>query len=103
MTDKILLWDVYEVRSEKSLLNGVMLRGRIRKLGLEKEFNVLAENTEDVDNGLRFAVLSDVDKDTVAYYLKSIIDDVVINKVFDKCPNPILSKLKVNVESRYTL
>jgi hypothetical protein len=103
MTDTLLLWNVYEISSEKSSLNGVMLRGRIRRLGLEKNFNVLAENTEDAENGVRFAVLNDQDKETVVAYLKTIIDDVEVNKVLGDCPNPVLSKLKVNIESRYTL
>ncbi len=103
MTNKLLLWSVYEISSEKSSLNGVMLRGRIRKLGLEKGFNVLAENTEDTKNGVRFAVLNDQDKEAVIDYLEKIIDDVVINIVFKECPNPVLSKLKVNIKSRYSL
>jgi hypothetical protein len=99
----LLLWNVYEISSESSSLNGVMLRGRIRKLGIEKGFNVLAENTEDATNGVRFAVLNDRDKETVDVYLKETIDDVKIGVVIEKCPNPVLSKLKVNVESRYDL
>lgn len=92
-----------KISSVKSSLNGVMLRGRIRKLGIEKEFNVLAENTEDVQNGVRFAVPNDDDAETVVDYLKTIIDHVVVSKVLEGCPSPILSKLKVNIESRYTL
>lgn len=103
MKAKLLLWDVYEISSENSSLNGVMLRGRIRKLGIEKGFNVLAENTEDVANGVRFAVLNDQDKETVVEYLKKIIDDIKISTVLERCSNPVLSKLKVNIESRYYL
>lgn len=80
-----------------------MLRGRIRKLGIEKGFNVLAENTYDATNGVRFAVLNDQDKEVVNIYLKKIINDVKVNIVIEKCPNPVLSKLKVNIESRYSL
>jgi len=94
---------VYEISSEKSSLNGVMLRGRIRKLGLEKEFNVLVENTEDTENGVRFAVLHEDDAETVIQYLKSIVDDVVVHKVLEDCPNPVISKLKVNNEARYSV
>lgn len=98
-----MLWNVFEASSEKSSLNGVMLRGRIRKLGIEKNFNVLAENTEDTSNGVRFAVLNKQDKEIVSDYLRSIIDDVKITVVRENCPNPVLSKLKVNIESRYNL
>ena len=103
MIKSLLLWNVYEISSEGSSLNGVMLRGRIRKLGIEKGFNVLAENTEDTINGVRFAVLNEQDKETVDAYLKKLIDDVKIVIVIEKCPNPVLSKLKVNIESRYSL
>jgi len=103
MNKSLLLWTVYEVSSEKSSLNGVMLRGRIRKLGIEKDFDVLVENTEDYTGGVRFAVLNEQDKETVDAYLKKIIDDVKISLVLEKCPNPVLSKLKVNLESRYNL
>jgi hypothetical protein len=103
MNEELLFWDVYEISSEKSSLNGVMLRGRIRKLGIEKKFNVLVENTEDTKNGVRFAVIGGQDKEIVAQYLKEIITDVKISRVLEKCPNPVLSKLKVNTESRYSL
>jgi hypothetical protein len=103
MKQQLLLWDVYEISSDNSSLNGVMLRGRIRKLGVEKGFNVLAENTEDIANGVRFAVLNNQDKETVVEYLRKVIDDVKISTVLEKCSNPVLSKLKVNIESRYSL
>lgn len=101
--NKLLLWDVYEISSRTSSLNGVMLRGRIRKLAIEKEFNVLVENAEDTQNSVRFAVLDGRSKDRVEDYLEDIITDVKIRLVQEKCPNPVLSKLKVNVESRYEL
>ncbi len=103
MADRLLLWDVYEISSEKSSLNGVMLRGRIRKLGIVHGFNVLVENTEDVPNRVRFAVLNSQDKELVVTYLISIVDDVRVSVVVEKCVNPVLSKVKVNVESRYEL
>lgn len=103
MLGKILLWNIYEISSPSVSLTGVMLRGRVRKLGLEKGFNVLVENTEDVENGVRFAVLNENDKEIIISYLKTIIDNVVVRKVLENCPNPVLSKLKVNAESRYTL
>ena len=53
----LLKWQLYEISSDSSSLNGVMLRGRIRKFGLENNINVLAENTEDAENGVRFATL----------------------------------------------
>ena len=69
----------------------------------KKGFNVLAENTEDIANGVRFAVLNSQDKEIVVEYLKKVIDNVKISLVLEKCSNPVLSKLKVNIESRYSL
>lgn len=103
MDENLLLWDVYEISSKSKSLNGVMLRGRIRKLGVESGFNVLAENSSDYENGVRFAVLNENSYERVSDYLKQIISDVEIKKVLEKCPNPVLSKMQVNSEERYTL
>jgi hypothetical protein len=103
MNGKILLWDVYEISSSKLSLNGVMLRGRIRKLGIENNFDVLAENTEDKENGVRFAVLNEGGASIIKKYLEQIIVDVAVDSVLHQVQNPVLSKLKVNDESRYIL
>jgi hypothetical protein len=103
MSKSLLLWQIYEVTSDGSSLNGVMLRGRIRKFGLENSINVLAENTEDTDNTVRFAVLTDEDANRIKKYLVSILSDLQIESKFIDIPNPVLSKLKVNIESRCEL
>lgn len=100
---KLLYWDIYEISTKTSAINGVMLRGRIRKLGLEKQFNVIAENTEDKDNGVRFAVLEESSAGQVVEYIESILEDATITLISEGMPNPILSKMKVNQESRYEL
>jgi hypothetical protein len=100
--EKILLWDIYEVTA-KTALNGVMLRGRIRKLGIENGFNVLAENTEDMENGVRFAVLEKESATKVIDYLNEVITDASVSLVLESVQNPNLSKLKVNSTDRYTL
>lgn len=99
----LLTWNIYEISAANSSLNGVMLRGRIRKLGIEQGFNVLAENTEDKENGVRFAVLSDSDAETVTAYLHTILSDVSVARIDTNVQNPVLSKCKVNDASRYTL
>jgi len=99
----LIKWDIYEVTSKRSSLNGVMLRGRIRKLGIHENINVIVENTEDIENGVRFAVTNGSDAEAIINYLKSIIEDLKIELVLNKTPNPVLSKLKVNIDSRYTL
>lgn len=103
MNNEVLLWHIYEITSSQSSLNGVMLRGRIRKLGIENGFNVFAENTTDVQNGVRFAVLNEADANIIKEYLRSNMDDILVTMVAQQIPNPVLSKLKVNDESRYTL
>ncbi len=103
MANEIIKWNIYEISSKGNSLNGVMLRGRIRKLGIEKNFNVLAENTEDVPNGVRFAVMKEGDAKLVSDYIRSVIDTAVIELRLQDTINPVLSKLKVNIESRYKL
>lgn len=103
MTHRLLLWDIYEITTDGESVNGVMLRGRIRKLGIEKGFNVIAENTTDVSNGVRFAVLSQADGETVSRYVESVVKDCSIAKIADSVVNPILSKMKVNIVERYEL
>lgn len=59
-----ILWTIYEIKTDGESVNG----GRIRKLGLEKGFNVLVENTSDVENGVRFVVVDDDDAQTISNY-----------------------------------
>jgi hypothetical protein len=99
---KLIKWHIYEISSSESV-NGVMLRGRIRKLGIEEGFNLLAENTEDIPNRLRFAVIEKSDAEKVINYLRKILSDVDIQHVMDDVENPILSKMKVNIAERYKL
>ena len=99
----MISWQIYELTSEQDSLNGVMLRGRIRKFGIENDIDVLAENTEDQENGVRFAVQSNDEAERITQYLRSIIADVAVELVLRDVQNPVLSKMKVNDESRYTL
>jgi len=61
MTSKLIYWDIYEIQTKETPIRGVMLRGRIRKLYLEKERNVLVENTQDKEKSVRFAIPSKED------------------------------------------
>ncbi|HSE60975.1 MAG TPA: hypothetical protein VLA88_01615 [Candidatus Saccharimonadales bacterium] len=104
MADSELLnWHIYEITTQNTEIHGVMLRGRIRKLGLEQGFNVLCENATDKEHCVRFAVLSSKDAENITDYLKSIISDLSVEWVAESVHNPVLSKLKVNKEERYTL
>jgi hypothetical protein len=100
---ELLSWDIYEITTEKTSINGVMLRGRIRKLWLEKGINVLAENTQDIEASVRFAILHWEDATLVIDYLRSTIKDATVKLVLEWVKNPVLSKLKINKEERYTL
>ncbi|MCD8494670.1 MAG: hypothetical protein LRY46_00905 [Candidatus Pacebacteria bacterium] len=88
------LYTIYEIYSPTQPLHGVMFRGRIRKLCIEKNINVLVENAEDKDNVVRFAVLDPRDAIDITDYVMSITPDAEISLCLERVPNPILSKLK---------
>ena len=67
---ELLGWNVYEISARESSLNGVMLRGRIRKYGLENSINVLTENTEDMENGVRYATLTHEEGEQISVYVR---------------------------------
>lgn len=100
---KILNWDIYEITTKGSLIKGVMLRGRIRKYSLENEFALLTENASDQENTVRFGLLSGEKPDEVITFAKSLIPDAEIVLIQEKIPNPVLSKMKVNKQERYTI
>lgn len=99
----LITWDIYEIRTAKTEIHGIMLRGRIRKFGLQNKRNVLCENASDTENCVRFALLHGESPDDFTDYLKSIIPDVEVTLAATNLANPVLSKLKVNKEERYTL
>lgn len=101
--DNLLRWNIYDIKATTSSLNGVMLRGKIRKLGIEKKLNVIVENTEDRQNGVRFAVLAQADADIIKNYLSTVANDITVELIDEGVLNPVLSKMKVNIESRYEL
>lgn len=103
MMKELLYRDIYDIAADQTSLNGVMLRGRLRKLSLEYAQNILLENTSDRDNGIRFALLAGESSTHIKSYLHSLADDIHIKLIQEKVPNPVLSKLKINQEERYTL
>lgn len=103
MNKKLFGWDIYEIKTKSTPINGVMLRGRIRKFCLEKGRNVLAENTQDIEKSVRFAIPVGDEPKEIVEYLHKILPDATVKLVLEKIPNPVLSKLKVNKEERYTL
>lgn len=99
----MLYWDIYEVTSHTHSLHGVMLRGRIRKFALVNEIDLLVENTKDIENAVRFAVIAGEEIENVKKYLETTLADVSVKLVLESVKNPVLSKLKINQEERYTL
>lgn len=100
---ELIFWDIYDIASETTPITGVMLRGRIRKFCLDHSRNVLVENTQDVDGQVRFAIPEGESVKEIAEYVTEIIAGAAVTLVRSSVPNPVLSKLKVNIESRYTL
>jgi hypothetical protein len=98
-----LLWNIYEIESNVETLHGVMLRGRIRKFAIENNITCLAENASDKENTIRFALLDRIDPLTTIEFIKKIIPDTSVKLVLESVENPVLSKLKVNDISRYSL
>lgn len=98
---ELLAWDIYEISSSASLQN-VMLRGRLRKFANQNGENFLVENDEDGEI-VRFAVLAGSDPALMNQFVRSIVPEVRIEKVMESIPNPVLSKLKVNLDERYSV
>jgi hypothetical protein len=103
MFKEIIKWDIYEIRTKITPINGVKFRGRVRKLCLEKNRNILVENTQDIEKSVRFAIPTKEDPSEIKEYLNKILPDATIELVVENISNPVLSKLKVNIENRYTL
>lgn len=103
MFKEIIKWDIYEIRTKSVPVAGVMLRGRIRKFCLKNNRNVLVENTQDIKKSVRFAIPVGENPANINLYLSKILPDVKIELVRENIANPVLSKLKVNIEDRYTL
>ena len=99
----ILLWNIFEIESQENTLHNIKLRGRIRKFTIENKINCLVENSSDKENIVRFAVLNDNDSKKIFDFVKTILKDAKITKVLELVQNPVLSKLKVNDSSRYSI
>lgn len=99
----LITWDIYEITTEGSEIHGVMLRGRIRKFALQNNTNLLTENAEDSPNAVRFALQHKEDASSTISFIKSIVADSNVALIAEAVPNPVLSKMVVNKEERYTI
>lgn len=98
---KLIFWDIYEVTRESGSIQGVMFRGRVRKYALQKEQNLLIENATDGENVVRFAIEHKTDSIDLINFIKGILEGSEIKLIKERVPNPVLSKMKVNIEDRY--
>ena len=101
----MLYWDIYQVNSGTENLIGVKFRGSLRKYAIENDFVLLAENAQDEENTVRFALIENTYEEEllekIIAFIRTIISDGEVKQVLNNVPNPILSKLKNNDMSRY--
>ena len=103
MNKGLIKWNLYEISTSSSSIKGVMLRGRIRKFCLLNNKNIFVENASDDENKVRFAVIDNTDVSDINEKIKEMIPDAKIELIRKHICNPVLSKLKVNLEERYKL
>lgn len=99
--NELLTWDIYTIRPTTDPITGVKFRGRLRKYCVGKQCNVLVENAQDEDGCVRFAVPTGSEVDHIKDYIASIAASATVELSEENVPNPVLSKLKVNILSRY--
>ena len=98
----MIRWDIYEITSSTPI-HGVMLRGRIRKFAIEKNQTCMVENASDKENTVRFAVITEEDSEAITGFIKTLAEGISVEKIEGSIKNPVLSKMKVNDESRYKI
>jgi tRNA(Ile)-lysidine synthase TilS/MesJ len=101
----MIYWDIYQVNSATENLIGVKFRGTMRKFAIENDIVLLAENAQDEENTVRFALIENTYEEEllekITAFIRTIVPNGVIKQVLNNVPNPILSKLKNNDISRY--
>ena len=96
-------WDVYEIVSDAQSLHGVKLRGRIRKFAIASNIMCFVENASDKENAVRFCIIKDSNPAQIKNFIETVLPHATVTRVLDAVVNPVLSKLKVNDESRYEI
>ena len=101
----MLYWDIFQVNSVTENLIGVKFRGSLRKYAIENDVVLLAENAQDEENTVRFALIENTYEqellEKITAFIRTIISDGEVKQALNNVPNPILSKLKNNDLSRY--
>ncbi len=80
-----------------------MLRGRLRKLAIHHGVELIVENASDADNTVRFALHSNQLPNKIMEYIATLSSSIEVTIAETNVLNPVLSKLKVNKDNRYTL
>jgi hypothetical protein len=96
-------WNIFEITTDSTPIHGVMLRGRIRKFALKNEIELLTENASDIENAVRFALHSEKEPHQVIDFIKTLVSDSKTELVLENIKNPVLSKLQINQEERYSI
>lgn len=99
----MMKWDIYEISSAKHQLVAVKCRGRIRKYAIEQGIDLLTENATDAEGRVRFALLAGISPQPIEAYIRTLFNEVQIERVLCNVQNPVLSKLKINDTTRYDL
>lgn len=96
-------WSIYEITTEGTIIHGVMFRGRLRKFAILNDIELLTENASDLENAVRFAMPTKQQLEEIIVFIKSITNDAKVELILEDVKNPVLSKLNINKEERYTL
>lgn len=83
------------------------ISSRMRKFAIKQGVNLLVENDQKSSKVIRVAVLEYEWNQTISHqlrdFIKSIDGTVNISTELENVINPVLSKLKINDESRYEI
>ena len=95
--------DLYSVKSWTHPITWVMFRGRVRKYCLWIEQNIVLDNSESWEEEVHFGIPTWENPEKIIKYINSIVPETIISLEMTNIANPVVSKFKVNDESRYTL
>ncbi len=99
----MITWDIYDITAGGASLHGVSLQGRLRKLALQIDMDLLVEHAFDLTNHVRFAVVAGTDVTPIEEYLNDTMPHLRVKRVARDVANPVLTKMHINNEDYYNL
>ncbi len=99
----LIFRDVYSVKSWTQSITWVMFRWRVRKYCLWIDQNIILDNSESWEEEVHFAIPTWESPEKIIEYINTIVPETTISLELTNIANPVVSKFKVNDESRYTL